>query len=405
MSTDSLDKLTIDKSRLKKTASSTPSWKRKTIIAVIIIAHVIAVLLFARSRPVVIESTSVSQFFPTQSFTILNSSGYVVAQRKAAVASKTTGRLEWIGVEEGSKVSTGQIIARLENKDLEAVVRQAEAAVQTSKASLDQVKTELNDAEQNFRRQKDLLKQGIVSQAEYDTAEARFKRAAASTSGAEAGIRSASASLQGAKINLDYSLIRAPFDAVVLTKNADVGDIITPLGAAANAKAAVFTIADLGSLQVEADVSESNLSQVKKGQPCEIILDALPGSRFRAVVHTVVPTADRSKASVMVKIRFLESDARIFPEMSAKVAFLEREALPEDKKARIVINPAAIVKHDGREGVYLIKGERVAFTPITRGLKLGDLLEVSGLKSGDRLALKPLDKLKDGTKISLPEKK
>ncbi len=169
-------------------------------------------------------------------------------------------------------------------------------------------------------------RQGIVSQAEYDAAEARFKRATAVTAGAEAGIRSAAAALQGATVNLDYSLIRAPFDAVVLTKNADVGDIITPLGAAANAKAAVFTIADLGSLQVEADVSESNLSQIRKGQPCEITLDALPGSRFRAAVHTVVPTADRSKASVMVKIRFLERDERIFPEMSAKVAFLEREA-------------------------------------------------------------------------------
>ena len=404
MPKDSLDKLTIDKTR-QISAGNKPKLVRKVMIAVIVIALVVAVVLFSRGRSIVIESTSVSQFFPTQSFTILNSSGYVVAQRKAAVASKITGRLEWIGVEEGSSVKGGQIIARLENKDIEALVSQAEAALQNSKASLDQVKTELTDAEYNFNRQRELLKQGIVSQAEYDAAEARFKRAKAATAGAEAGIRSAAASLQGAKVNLDYSLIRAPFDAVVMTKNADVGDIITPLGAAANAKAAVFTIADLGSLQVEADVSESNLSQVKKGQPCEITLDALPGSRFRAVVHTVVPTADRSKASVMVKVGFLERDERIFPEMSAKVAFLEREALPEDKKARIVVNPAAILSYEGREGVYLIKGDRVAFTPITRGAKLGNLVEVGGLKSGDKLAIKPLDKLKDGSKISLPEKK
>ncbi|MDO9067018.1 MAG: efflux RND transporter periplasmic adaptor subunit, partial [Deltaproteobacteria bacterium] len=148
-----------------------------------------------------------------------------------------------------------------------------------------------------------------------------------------------------------------------------------------------------------------NLSQIRKGQPCEIVLDALPGSRFRAVVHAIVPTADRSKASIMVKISFLEQDKRIFPEMSAKVAFLEREALPEERKSRVVVNPAATVTINGREGVYLVKDGRVLFTPITRGAKLGDLVEVGGLKSGDKLALRPLDKLKDGSKISLPENK
>lgn len=405
MPSDVLDKLTIDKTRQTPSKSGRHNRISAIIIAGLVAVIVTAIWFFFHGRAIVIETVSATQFFPTQSFTLLNSSGYVVAQRKAAVASKTTGRLEWIGVEEGSRVASGQIIARLENKDLEAMVHQAEAALLNSNSALEQSKAELADAGQSFRRQKDLLGQGIVSQAEYDAAEARFKRAAAQTAGAEAGIRNSKAALQGAKINLDYSLIRAPFDAVVLTKNADVGDIITPLGAAANAKAAVVTIADLGSLQVEADVSESNLYQVKMGQSCEIILDALPGSRFRGIVHTIVPTADRSKASVMVKVRFLEHDQRIYPEMSAKVAFLEREARPDDKKARIVVNPAAIVTQAGREGVYLVKGERVVFTPVIRGARLGDLVEVSGLKSGDKLALRPLEKLKDGAAISLPEKK
>lgn len=263
----------------------------------------------------------------------------------------------------------------------------------------------MNDAEQSYRRQKELLRQGIVSQAEYDAAEARFKRSSAVTSSAESGIRSSDAGLQLARINLGYSLIRAPFDAVILTKNADVGDIITPLGSAANAKAAVVSIADLSSLQVEADVSESNLSQIKKGQPCEITLDALPGSRFQGIVHTIVPTADRSKASIMVKIRFLERNERILPEMSAKVAFLERQALAADKKARIVVNPAALVSIAGRTGVYLVVGDRAVFTPVSSGAKLGDLREVSGITSGDKVVLKPLDKVTDGIKISLPEKK
>jgi RND family efflux transporter MFP subunit len=352
-----------------------------------------------------IEATSISQVYATQSFTLLNASGYVVAQRKAAVASKTTGRLEWLGVEEGSLVKSGQVIARLENRDLQAAVRQSKEGVQSARASLEQTRAELVDAEQSFGRLKELLRQGIVAQSEYDAAAARFKRAAAAVAAAGAGVRSSAASLDGASINLDYSLIRAPFDGVVLTKNADVGDIITPLGAAANAKAAVVTIADPASLQVEADVSESSLALVKKGQPCEITLDALPKMRFRGQIHMIVPTADRSKATVLVKVRFVDTDSRILPEMSAKVAFLEHEAGRADQLPRTAVSPAAVVKSGGREGVYLIKGVRVVFVPVTIGAKLGDLVEVSGVKSGDRVALKPLGRLNDGDRVALSEKK
>jgi RND family efflux transporter MFP subunit len=403
MSSDSLDGLTIN--RTPPPIKKKGKWRFRGILIATAFFCLVAVILIIRSRAVVVETTIVSQVYPTQSFTLLNASGYVVAQRKAAVASKTTGRLEWIGVEEGSLVKSGQVIARLENLDLKAVVQQGEAGLQTSRASLEQSRAELNDAEQSYKRQQELLKQGIVSKAEFDSAEARFKRSAAAVKASEAGVLGSTASLLGASVNLEYSLIRAPFDAVVLTKNADVGDIITPLGAAANAKAAVVTIADLTSLQVEADVAESNLAQVKKGQPCEIMLDALPGVRFRGIVHTVVPTADRAKASVMVKIRFVDTDNRILPEMSAKVAFLEHEAGKGDQLPRIAVNPAVIVKSGAVEGVFLVKGDHVVFVPVTRGARLGDMVEVSGVKSGDKLVLKPLEKLKDGVKISLPEKK
>jgi RND family efflux transporter MFP subunit len=403
MSPESLERLTIDKTR-QSTSKYGGGRLRIILIAAVVLTAVIAVIIL-RTGTITIETTSVNQVYPTQSFTLLNASGYVVAQRKAAVASKTTGRLEWLGVEEGSLVKSGQVIARLENKDLQALLHQGEAAVQSSKASLEQVQAELADAGQSFTRQSQLLKQGIVSRSEYDAAEARLKRAVAAVNGAAAGVRSSRAALQGATVNLDYSLIRAPFDAVVLTKNADVGDIITPLGAAANAKAAVVTIADLSSLQVEADVSESSLAQVKKGQYCEIMLDALPTIRFRGIVHTIVPTADRAKASVMVKIRFVDTDSRILPEMSSKVAFLEREAVKEEQKPRIAINPSAIVKHGEQEGVYLIKEDTAVFTPVKRGIRLGDLIEVSGVKSGDKIALRPLDKLKNGAKVTTADKK
>ena len=405
MSSDSLHRLTIDKSRLTPATARKAKRMRAIVILVLLLVAVAIVVFFFRGRKISIETTTVSQVYPSQSFTLLNASGYVVAQRKAAVASKITGRLEWLGVEEGSRVSSGEVIARLENLDLLAAIHQAEASVEVAKASLEQVRAEMRDADQSYGRMKVLLKQGIVSQADFDTVEARYKRADAGMSGAKAGVRNSVAALRSATVAFDYSRIRAPFDAVVLTKNADVGDIITPLGAAANAKAAVVTIADMGSLQVEADVSESNLGQVRKGQPCEITLDALPKARFRGSVYTIVPTADRAKASVMVKIRFIGTNANVLPEMSAKVAFLEHETTMDEKQSRTAVNPAAIVKSGNREGVYRVKESRLLFTPITRGARLGDLVEVAGVKSGEMVALRPLEKLKDGAIVTLSEKK
>jgi RND family efflux transporter MFP subunit len=405
MAPDSLHRLTIDKSRQTPATARKGKRMRAIVILVLLLVAVAMVVFFSRVRKISIETTTVSQVYPSQSFTLLNASGYVVAQRKAAVASKITGRLEWLGVEEGSRVSSGQVIARLENLDLAAAIHQAEASVEIAKASLEQARAEMADADQSYGRMKELLKQGIVSQADFDTVEARYKRAGAGMSGAKAGVRNSVATLRSATVAFDYSRIRAPFDAVVLTKNADVGDIITPLGAAANAKAAVVTIADMGSLQVEADVSESNLGQVRKGQPCEITLDALPKARFRGSVYTIVPTADRAKASVMVKIRFIDTNADVLPEMSAKVAFLEHETTMDEQQSRTAVNPAAIVKSGNREGVYLVKESRLVFTPITRGSRLGDMVEVAGVKSGDMVALRPLEKLKDGARVTLSEKK
>ena len=401
MSLEAIGKLRIDKTAFQRSKGSKKRW---VVLAAALLLVVIAVAWGMERKGVQIATATVALVFPTQTFTVLNASGYVVAQRKAAVASKMTGRLEWIGVQEGSRVSGGQIIARLENRDSEAVVNQGVAAVQNAKANLDQARADRDDAGQSFERQKELIKQGIVSRAEFDTAESRIKRARAAVAAAEAAVRVAESSLQGARVSHDYSLIRAPFEAVVLTKNADVGDIITPLGAAANAKAAVVTIADLSSLQVEADISESNLDKVKAGQPCEITLDALPQARFRGVLQTIVPTADRTKASVMVKVRFLDSNSRILPEMSAKVAILSRPATAQDQKSIVAVNSAAIVKVNGRASVYLLDNGHVRLVPVTVGVRLGEQTEVGGVKAGDKVALRPLNKLKDGKKISVAEK-
>lgn len=401
MSLDVISKLKIDKTVFQHKNSSNK--KSIIIVAAVIFASVAAFWIITHKK-VQIETTTVAQIYTTQTFTLLNASGYVVAQRKAAVASKMTGRLEWIGVMEGSSVKSGQVIARLENRDSEASVRQGVATVQNAKSNVDQARAEQDDAAQLYERVKELAKQGIVSRADFDTSESRYKRTKAAVRAAEAAVRVAESSLQGAQISYDYSLIRAPFDAVVLTKNADVGDIITPLGAAANAKAAVVTIADLSSLQVEADVSESNLDKVKVGQPCEITLDALPNSRFKGVLQTIVPTADRTKASVMVKVRFLDRDPRILPEMSARVALLSRAVTAEDQKAKTVINQSAIISSNGHDAVYLLDKNIVKLKSVTVGAKFGELIEINGLKQGDKVALSPLKKLKDGRRVGVAEK-
>jgi RND family efflux transporter MFP subunit len=329
----------------------------------------------------------------------------VVAQRKAAVASKITSQLVSLMVEEGSRVKEGQVMALLENKDAMAARDQAEANLRVARANLEGAKAELEDATLAFNRYKELLVRGIIAKATYDVSEARFLRAQAAVAAAEAAIKAGSAALQGANVALEYSQIRAPFDGVVLTKNADIGDIITPLGAAANAKAAVVTIADMSSLEVEADVSESNLIQVKPGQPCEIQLDALPEQRFRGEIHIIVPTADRSKATVMVKVRFIDKDNRILPEMSAKVAFLSRPIKGEEKKPRTALNQVALVNRGDRKAVFLVKGNRVFETPVSLGDPVGDMVEVlEGVKAGDQVVLNPSDRLKNGSKIKVEEK-
>ncbi|TSK05855.1 MAG: efflux RND transporter periplasmic adaptor subunit [Geobacter sp.] len=403
MAQDDLNRLTIDKKRY--TPGGARTRRPRIIAAVVLIALLLGLWTFISRRSVEVEVATVSLIYPSQTFSLLNASGYVVAQRKAAVASKATGRLEWLGVEEGSVVRAGQLIARLENRDVAAVKGEASAAVSAAQDNLEQAGVEQKDAARALSRAKELVGQGIIAQADYDTAEARYQRAVAAVAAARANVRQAQSALKGADASLDYTLIRAPFDGVVLTKNADVGDIVSPLAAAANAKAAVVTMADMGSLQVEADVSEANLARVKVGQPCEILLDALPDVRFRGALYTIVPTADRSKGSVMVKVRFLDKDPRILPEMSAKVAFLERELRQGEGTPRVGLPPAAVVHRDGKDYVFKVVKDRAQLTPVTLGGKLGDLVQVnSGVKAGDRIATKPLDKLRDGSRVKTAEK-
>jgi len=351
-----------------------------------------------------VKVATLQDMYPSQAFTLLNASGYVVAQRKASVASKTTGRIIALAVEEGSHVKKGQIIARLESDDLSAAVERAKAHAEAERYRLEEAKAELKDATLSYERKGRLVAGKIVAQSEYDAADARFNRAKAALAGQEAALRASLAALKEAEIQLEYANVRAPFDAVVLTKNADIGDIVTPIGAAANAKAAVVNIADMSSLQAEVDVSESSIDQVKVGQPCEIQLDALPERRFRGSVHMIVPTADRSKASILVKVAFVDRDPRILPEMSAKVAFLSRDLLSQEQTPVEAIPSSAVMDENGKPSVFVFQGDRAKRVSIAVGRKMGDMVEVlQGLNGGDRVIMSPLDKIQDGTKVSVPE--
>jgi RND family efflux transporter MFP subunit len=406
MGKEDLSKLKIDKSKVV----IRPRKRRKLVYwTLVVIAIMILVsLLYAKgvlTPSVEVQVATVSQFYPSQAFTMLNASGYVVAQRKSALASKVTGRLIWLGVEEGSPVKKGQVVARLENEDVSATRDQAAANVNAARFTLEQAQADLRVATLSFNRNKELLSRGVVARQAYDDALARYERAVAAVAAAEAALKANTAALEGATALLEYTLIRAPFDAVVLTKDADVGDIVTPLGAAANAKAAVVTIADMNSLEVEADVSESNLGQIRLGQPCEIQLDALPERRFRGEIHMIVPTADRSKATVMVKVRFIDKDSRILPEMSAKVAFLARLAKLDERKPRTALHQTALMNRKNGKVVFLVKENRVVETPVNLGRPMGDMVEVlGGVKVGDRVVLNPADGLKNGSKIKIEEK-
>ncbi len=388
-----LEQLKINRGQL----AARPRRSRKRlwlIVAVVAVLGGSAVITQRYTGGTEVETVSVTTAYPYQAVTLLNAAGYVVAQRKAAIASKASGRLEWLGVVEGSVVKEGEVLARIENKDVSASADQA-------RANIALVQAEEHDAQIAYKRAKELVAQKYVSQSTVDSAEARYLKARASVGAARAATRVA-------EVAVDQTLIRAPFDGVVLTKNANVGDTVTPFSSSVDTKGAVVTVADMSTLEVEADVSESSLQKISVGQPCEIQLDAFPDMRFRGVVSRLVPTVDRSKATVMTKVKFIDRDPgngqRILPEMSAKVAFLSKEVAANERKPLTVVNPEAIVKRDNANVVFVITDGHAHQTKVEVGTKLGDAVVVSGVKSGDKVVLKPQERLRDGVAVTLVQK-
>lgn len=394
-----LSRLKIDRSQAAPDTRRRP-WKT-IVVGLAMLAVASAAGLRSLTAPQQVEITTVARAYPSLNYTLLNATGYVVPQQMAAVSSKAQGRLEWLGVLEGSSVKKGEVIARLESDDVRAAHEQADAQVRLARANLEQGLAELRDAESNFRRSEDLLSKEFISAAQHDTNVARVEIARAAVSGLRAAIASAEANARVAQVAMDQTVIRAPFDGVVLTKHANVGDNITPFSAAADTRGAVVTIADMSTLEVEADVSESNIAQIALRQPCEIQLDALPEVRLAGEVSRTVPTVDRAKATVLVMVRFVDRNPRVLPEMSARIAFLSQAVPPDQRDPLPATQPSAIVERNGRQVAFRIEGDTVRAVPVSTGMKIGELVAVQGVAPGDRLVLSPGAQLQDGARIRL----
>ncbi len=388
-----LSSLKIDRTEEKRP----PDRNKKIIVRILISAVILALAFFGYSyvnnllvKKEEVKLTTVTLQTGSYSSAVLNASGYVVAQRKAAVASKGTGRLIFLGVVEGDRVKKDQIIARLEDNDIKAQLDQA-------KANLKLAEADLKDAENFYNRQKELFRKLLISEQEFETAEARYNRTLAS-------IDLAKAQVTGAEVAMENTLIRAPFDGTVLTKNADVGEIVSPFGASINSRAAVVTMADMTSLQVETDVSESNIEKIITNQECEIFLDAYPEKSYPGYVAKIVPTADRSKATVLVKVGFQKYDSRVLPEMSAKVSFLtpKTDQTEVDERPIRVVPSSSVVKRKGRDVVFIVKNDKAVEVQVQLGRKFGGDIEIiSGIEAGESIIDKVTENIKDGVELKV----
>jgi RND family efflux transporter MFP subunit len=388
-----LSGLIIDRSKKGPATHSVGATRRVFTVGVPLILIAAAVLAVSKTvfdTPVSVKAAAVTMQSSSQTDALLTASGYVVAQRKASVASKATGRLIYLGVIEGDKVKKGEVIARLEDSDVKAQLDEAKANLELSEVTL-------SDAKWNYERNQKLLKSGSITESSFENSETQFKKA-------EASIDVAKANVEAAEVAVENTLVRAPFDGTVLTKNADVGEIVAPMAGSINTRGTVVTIADMTSLQVEADVSESNIEKVKPGQECQITLDAYPDMQYDGYVAKIVPTADRGKATVMVKVAFKKYDDRVLPEMSARVLFLKgrnTSSGANDNTRMLIVPSTAIVTRQGEHMVFRIRDSRVVEEYITVGRSLGSYTEVkAGLADGDQVVDSPGEQIKDGMKVS-----
>ena len=336
--------------------------------------------------------------------------GYVVARTKAAVSAKIPGRLAALNVSEGSQVQKGEIIARLDNADYAAAVGQAEAELASAKATLIETQSDRDQMQREFVRVRDIRAQNpnLVSPQDVENADSKARQADARVSAQQARVDAAAAGQRVAEANLENTYIRAPFSGTVLRKEAEVGEVVAPSVGGGLTRGAVVTMADLATLEVEVDVNEAYIARIQRDQQARITLDAYPDTAFRGAVRQIIPTADRQRATVQVKVSILDHDPRILTEMGAKVEFLAAARPAQTgvaqpvERPRIIIPAEAVRSENGRDVVWIVRDGRLQSRDVDAGPVSGNFREIrSGLSGGEQLLVGGVETPRAGQRVKV----
>jgi len=399
METSKLDQLKIERGEPEE--ESPPAKWPWLVVAIALVA--VASWWFLKPDPAIEVRTAVAREISRQAAsTVLNASGYVTARRQATVSSKFTGKVSEVLIEEGMEVEKDQVLARLDDANVRTSYALAEAQLRASETSLKETRVLLSEALAIFRRTKNLLERGLASEAEMDRARAGSESLAAQLERKQADVRVAEKQLDVYRQQLEDTIIRAPFTGVVVAKNAQPGEMISPVSAGGGfTRTGIGTIVDMASLEIEIDVNEAYINRVKAGQKIIATLDAYPDWSIPCHVIAIIPTADRQRATVEVRVGFDELDARILPDMGVKVAFQEEsEAGQIAGRAGVLIPQSAVSKSDNKQYVWLIVNgvvERRAIS--TAGQRGKEILVNSGLSAGDKVIINAPANLENGTRV------
>ena len=396
-----LNRLKIDKNLRN---SSSKGWKVFIFVLILLVAVIAAWLLWSKNKVEVVTITEVQQVGGRQQSPILNASGYVTPRQRATVAAKITGRVTELFVDEGMKVEKDQILAKLDSTDAKRELDVANAEVAAADASIADLEVNRDEAKRNLGRLQTLFDKRMISEQERDAAQATLDSLNARIESALKQVQALKARVKVYEQNLDNYIIRAPFAGIVVSKDAQIGEMVSPISAGGGfTRTGIATIVDMDSLEIEVDINESYIARVTVGQKVEATLDAYPDWKIPASVRTVIPTADRQKATVKVRITFDALDPKILPDMGIKVAFLEDEKTEADAEGpKLTLKSSAVLKNNDRTYVYIYDSGVIEQREIKTGDSKNDITEIlSGLNAGDKIVDNPSDRLKDGMKVKI----
>jgi HlyD family secretion protein len=402
--TNRLDALRIDRSSIQTKSSSSRMW---LVVGLLLAGGAGAAWWFTRSSAVTVKAATVRMQSPVGASTgrtLLNASGYVIARREATVSSKLTGKVIEVLVEEGKNVQEGDVLAKLDASNVQTSLRLAEAQEAAARLALAEIEPNLTYAQTEFKRLSALAPTSGVSQTELGKMEAEAKSLAARLARQQGELLVAQRTLDQWKQQLDDHLIRAPFTGIVTTKNSQPGEMISPMSAGGFTRTGICTLVDMSSLEIEVDVSESYINRVQSGQLVEATLDAYPEERFPAKVIAIIPTADRQKATVKVRVGFEKLDPRMLPQMGVKVAFQAPTLVTSDSApvARALTIPkSAAQKISGKDIAWVIQNGKVERRAINT-TPAGDEMKVTaGLNQGEIVVVNPPANLAEGTSVKV----